>query len=320
MVAASSEIPMSANVLVVLLRAGRLAEVRELYATQGLTLGPETWFSLIGDSLAAEVAAEMGDRELAMRVYARLAPFAGRPATAAASAAIWPVDWFLAVAAAAPARKPSRQHMPMTPSDCAAAGGSNRPSVGSGTSAGASDSDRGSNRSHIYHTERPHQWSTWPDDAAAGKGCHPGRRATRPKPTKPNVAAPVGVRGQGDRETTIQRHGDGHLHGIKFQRASKRSGQAVHAVWDGTSVVFAESNREVLIEHPWPPEGTTSTSATASAAAATVSLAYACDSRVHLHSQTAPTSGSSWSSTCSKPSDTRTPVDGFGPGRVCAMT
>jgi hypothetical protein len=52
----------------------------------------------------------------------------------------------------------------------------------------------------------------------------------------------------------------------------------------------------------------------------TVSLAYASDSRVHLHSQTAPTSGSSWSSTCSKPSDTRTPVDGFGPGRVCAMT
>jgi hypothetical protein len=96
---------MSANVLVVLLRAGRLAEVRELYATQGLTLGPETWFSLIGDSLAAEVAAEMGDRELAMRVYARLAPFAGRPATAAASAAIWPVDWFLAVAAAATGEK-----------------------------------------------------------------------------------------------------------------------------------------------------------------------------------------------------------------------
>lgn len=49
-------------------------------------------------------------------------------------------------------------------------------------------------------------------------------------------------------------------------------------------------------------------------------LAYASDSRVHLHSQIAPTSGSSWSSTCSKPSDTNTPVDGFGPGRVCART
>jgi hypothetical protein len=92
---------MSANVLVVLLRAGRLAEVQELYAARGLTLGPETWFSLISDSLAAEVAMEVGDRHLAMQVYRRIAPFAGRPATAAASSAVWPVDWFLALAAAA---------------------------------------------------------------------------------------------------------------------------------------------------------------------------------------------------------------------------
>jgi len=100
-VASTSEIPMSANVLVVLLRAGRLAEVQELYAARGLTLGPETWFSLISDSLAAEVAMEVGDRDLAMQVYRRIAPFAGRPATAAASSAVWPVDWFLALAAAA---------------------------------------------------------------------------------------------------------------------------------------------------------------------------------------------------------------------------
>jgi len=99
--AASSEIPMSANLLVVLLRAGRATEVKARYAADGLTLGPETWFSLISDSLAAEVAAEVGDRELAAQVYRRIAPFAGRPATAAASAAIWPVDWFLALAAAA---------------------------------------------------------------------------------------------------------------------------------------------------------------------------------------------------------------------------
>ena len=105
MVASSSAIPMSANVLVVLLRAGRLDEVRERYAAQGLMLGPETWFSLISDSLAAEVAAEVNDPALAMRVYRRLAPFAGRPATAAASAAIWPVDWFLAMAAAASGEK-----------------------------------------------------------------------------------------------------------------------------------------------------------------------------------------------------------------------
>ncbi|MET0865358.1 MAG: AAA family ATPase [Nakamurella sp.] len=97
--AALSEIPMSANMLVVLLRAGRVDEVKTRYATDGLMLGPESWFSLISDSLAAEVAAELGDRELALQVYRRIAPFAGRPATAAASSAIWPVDWFLALAA-----------------------------------------------------------------------------------------------------------------------------------------------------------------------------------------------------------------------------
>jgi hypothetical protein len=43
---------------------------------------------------------------------------------------------------------------------------------------------------------------------------------------------------------------------------------------------------------------------------------YALNGRVHLHSQTTPTSGSSWSSVCSKPSDTSAPVDGFGPGSV----
>jgi hypothetical protein len=106
MVASTSEIPMSANMLVVLLRAGRHTEVQEHYAARGLTLGPETWFSLIGDSLAAEVAIEVGDPELAMQVYRRLAPFAGRPATAAASAAMWPVDWFLALAAAAAGENP----------------------------------------------------------------------------------------------------------------------------------------------------------------------------------------------------------------------
>jgi hypothetical protein len=100
MMAANSEIPMSANLFVVLLRAGRVAEVKDRYAADGLTLGPESWFSLIADSFAAEVAAELDDRELAMQVYRRIAPFAGRPVTAAASSAVWPVDWFLALAAA----------------------------------------------------------------------------------------------------------------------------------------------------------------------------------------------------------------------------
>ena len=79
----------------------------------------------------------------------------------------------------------------------------------------------------------------------------------RPKPATPDVAAPAGVRGQGYRETTIQPHGYVYLHGIKFQISSKLAGLTVHAVWDETSVVFADPNGEVLIEHHWPPKGTT---------------------------------------------------------------
>ena len=136
MVASSSEIPMSANVLVVLLRAGRLAEVRERYAAQGLTLGPETWFSLISDSLAAEVAAEVGDRGAGdaglspARTVRRDGRRPRRPARRSGRS-----TGFSPSRPPLPVRTPSRQHMPMTPSGCAAPGGSSRPSAGSATSA-----------------------------------------------------------------------------------------------------------------------------------------------------------------------------------------
>jgi len=109
----------------------------------------------------------------------------------------------------------------------------------------------------IYNTERPHQGLPGRMTPQQAWDATPVAEPPRPKPTKPNVAAPVGVRGQGYRETTIQPHGYVYLHGIKFQISSKLSGQAVHAVWDETSVVFADSNGEVLIEHPGPPKGTT---------------------------------------------------------------
>jgi hypothetical protein len=35
------------------------------------------------------------------------------------------------------------------------------------------------------------------------------------------------------------------------------AGQTIHAVWDETSIVFADANGEVLIEQGWPAKGTT---------------------------------------------------------------
>ena len=73
----------------------------------------------------------------------------------------------------------------------------------------------------------------------------------------------------------------------------------------------------------WPPEGQTlcqQRHPPRPTEQVTALLGYSTSGRVHLHSQTVPTSGSSWSATCSKPSDTSTPVDAFGPGSVCAMT
>jgi hypothetical protein len=54
-----------------------------------------------------------------------------------------------------------------------------------------------------------------------------------------------------------QPYGYVYLHGIKFQISKQRAGQTIHAVWDETSIVFADDNGEVLIEHGWSAKGTT---------------------------------------------------------------
>jgi len=109
----------------------------------------------------------------------------------------------------------------------------------------------------IYNTQRPHQGLPGRITPQQAWDATEVAEAPRPKPAKPEVTAPAGVRGQDYRETTIQPHGYVYLHGIKFQISSKLAGRTVHAVWDETSVVFADTNGEVLIEHFWPPKGTT---------------------------------------------------------------
>jgi DNA-binding SARP family transcriptional activator len=100
-VAAGSPLPLDANVIALMLRAGQKAEAQEWYAARGVPLPADDWFSVLNLCMAAEAAFGLGLPDLAAEVYERLAPFAGRPCSAGGAVALGPVDAFLALAAAA---------------------------------------------------------------------------------------------------------------------------------------------------------------------------------------------------------------------------
>ncbi len=107
----------------------------------------------------------------------------------------------------------------------------------------------------IYNTERPHQGLPGRITPQQAWDATPVAEPPRPKPADA-VTAPAGVRGQDSRDVKIQPYGYVYLHGIRFQIAKQRAGQTIHAVWDETSIVFADpTTGEVLIEHAWPPKG-----------------------------------------------------------------
>ncbi|MET0965063.1 MAG: BTAD domain-containing putative transcriptional regulator [Nakamurella sp.] len=100
-VAETSPLPMQQTLLWMMLLAGQRAEAQKLYATTVLEIPPDTWMSLSTNCQIAEIAAEFGDADLGAGVYRWLVPYAGRPAAAAASTAMGPVDTYLAMAAVA---------------------------------------------------------------------------------------------------------------------------------------------------------------------------------------------------------------------------
>ena len=96
-----SSLPLSAVVLMFLLRGGREEMAREYAATHPVDLSHDDWFSMLTWCSAAEVSLRLGDRELAVRAYERLAPHEGYSCCAGSGVALGPVDAFLAQAAAA---------------------------------------------------------------------------------------------------------------------------------------------------------------------------------------------------------------------------
>ncbi|WP_406832851.1 BTAD domain-containing putative transcriptional regulator [Pedococcus sp. KACC 23699] len=98
---AGSGLPLAAVVVMYMLRGGREDLAREYAARHPIDLGPEDWFSMLTWCSAAEVSLQLGDRDLATRAYARLAPFEGYSCCAGSGLALGPVDGYLAQAAAA---------------------------------------------------------------------------------------------------------------------------------------------------------------------------------------------------------------------------
>jgi hypothetical protein len=81
-------------------RLGQLDQARAVVAAQGpIDLSADNWFSMLNWGSAAEAAAGMGDRDLAARAYAKLAPFEHHTCVAGSGLCIGPVTAFLALAA-----------------------------------------------------------------------------------------------------------------------------------------------------------------------------------------------------------------------------
>ncbi|HET6938079.1 MAG TPA: AAA family ATPase, partial [Nocardioides sp.] len=83
-----------------LARSGHLDDVRERLETMPFSEPEESWLTLSAWSYEAEAAYAVGDRALAEKCYAQLAPYAGRMAVAGVAVAQGPVDGYLALAAA----------------------------------------------------------------------------------------------------------------------------------------------------------------------------------------------------------------------------
>ncbi len=94
-------LPVTALLIVQLLRSGDHEAARRHYSSHPIDLTTDTWFSLLDWGAAAEVALAMDDRLLAARAFDKLAPLVGRSCSAGSAIAMGPVDAYLALAAAA---------------------------------------------------------------------------------------------------------------------------------------------------------------------------------------------------------------------------
>lgn len=94
-------LPLTPTILALAVRTGDRRWARDFAAAHPVTIDSDDWMSMLNWGCAAEAAAGLGDRDLAARAYAYLAPYAGRVCCAGSTSHMGPVDAFLALAAAA---------------------------------------------------------------------------------------------------------------------------------------------------------------------------------------------------------------------------
>ena len=104
---------------------------------------------------------------------------------------------------------------------------------------------------HIYNTQRPHQGLPGRITPQQAQDATEVARAPRPgHGTDPITPG-------GERELTITRNGTVHIGGIAFLVRRALAGHRTTAIWDATTITFADVHGEVLIQYNWPPEGVT---------------------------------------------------------------
>ena len=124
------------------------------------------------------------------------------------------------------------------------------------------------------NTQRPHQGlpgritgqQAW-DATEVARAPRPGHGTDPITPGgEPARDAPAGRRPphrrrpiapSGERELTITRNGTVHIGGIAFLVRRALAGHRTTAIWDATTITFADVHGEVLIQYNWPPEGVT---------------------------------------------------------------
>ncbi|QIG41868.1 AAA family ATPase [Nocardioides anomalus] len=100
------EVPLEMLVAVAMLRLGLDDAAEALLSSFPVPDPDETYMGMVVAAMSAELALRRGDADLAARAYRWLAPYAGQMAAAGSTAALGPVDAFLALAAAASGRTP----------------------------------------------------------------------------------------------------------------------------------------------------------------------------------------------------------------------
>ena len=232
--------------------------------------------SLVAPGETSQAAIDVFDKGVAARGAhpAPARPTTARPSTPAGAES--PAAWWSTCAPWASNPSPAN---PTGPPPRARTSASTRPCSATWTSSpwptpSPSSRSRSTASTTPCNTQRPHQGlpgritpqQAW-DATEVARAPRPGHDTDPITPGgEPARDAPAGRRPphrrrpiapSGERELTITRNGTVHIGGIAFLVRRALAGHRTTAIWDATTITFADVHGEVLIQYNWPPEGVT---------------------------------------------------------------